>query len=203
MAATTYEADPTSLFLETVIDGRRVEFAMRSDGFLAVSYPPLPQPKVPRGRAFDFWTHTRSTRQVAVALGIALTRLEVLQTLDRNKDELKNESAQFVQASENFPFNYLSLAPPFAYIAPARLGRSGIKSTKDIVVELGDAPLVHMKWEEKSKLLGREIRVGEDVSGHIWACVSAPGAKSVAFVSASPTAQALVLATVMALTYKG
>ncbi len=198
VAETTHETDPRSLYVKAIIDGRRIDVSVRSNGYLAVSYPPLPRPNVPHWRSFDYWTRTRTPGQAANALAIALTRLEVLRSADRDKDDLRKEEMQFAPATTDFPFEALSVALPFKYGGDSKPRRIRFQGERSLVVELQAAP-TKLRWEEKRSLAGHELRWGEDSSGRSWA---ASDVKSAAFRTSEPSAQGMVLAILMALTHK-
>lgn len=200
MAATTKEALPSSLFVKVLLDGRLVEVAVKSDGFIAVSYPPVPRPNVPGWQSFDYWTTAKGADEAANALMIALTRLEVPGARDRNAEALSDTRVRFASGTQEFPFDGLSVTPPCTFGSGPPIG---FMIEKGVTVYLDSKASTEAKWKVERSLLGRSVSWGEDRSGHAWATVSAPGRYSNRFVSSAATPKAIVLAILMALTYNG
>lgn len=202
MAATTHEGDPASLYIRAIVDGRRIDVAVRADGYLAVSYPPIPDPKVPYFRSFDYWTVTKTARQTAQAIAISLTRLEVRRSSDRKKDGPSLKEAEFAPTTPGFPFDSISVGSNYSFVGPSQSGGVSFDDRKGLVVALQAAAPAKSKWEERMSLVGRELRWGEDASGHLWASASASGSKAAVFVASASKPRAAALAILMALTYK-
>jgi|GEM_PF-3368921 len=199
MALTTHEANAQSLLVRAIIDRRRVDVAVRKDGYLAVSYPPSNgQPY--HGLCFDYWTQAKTARQAAKALAICLTRLDVLQR-EGDRDKLSPEelsAAPYSKATADYPFEHLRAFVPFEYNLDSKSGRAYFRGQEGRTVERQPgSPPTSGKWEDNLSLLGRTIRWGEDASGHGWAT-----AGPAVFVCSAATPQSMVLAILAAMAYK-
>ena len=196
MALTTQEADPQSLLVRAVFDRRRVDVAVREDGYTAVSYPPSNgQPYY--GLCFDYWTRAKTVRQAAKALAICLTRLDVLQP-QGDRDKLTPEELALVApATSRHPFDHLAVSFAFAYTVDSKSNRIYFTGRDGAVVERQTgSPPSDGKWKDKLSVLGRTIRWGEDASGRVWAAGSAM------FVSSAAKPQEMALAILAAMAYK-
>jgi hypothetical protein len=202
MAATTREADPAALLVRSIVDGRRVDVAVRDDGQVVVSY--LPQVQDGRlGRwSFDYWTKTTSGRQAAQAVMISLTRLDVLRTKDRDAEAAQENLEELGPVDADFPFPGLRVWSGFEYLQdPKWPGFRNARPTEWSVVMQEKVPGA-VKWEAQATLVGREIRWGESELGQAWASVAEKGGKPTVAVSTSAKSKGIVMAILMALTYK-
>jgi len=184
LAATTQETSPDAVSINATLDDQRVDVSVRPDGYLAVSYP--------LGR-MDFWTQTKSAREAAIALTIALSRIDF-----QNEKHPHRLKAQLLVklATADFPFQNMSVGTLFIYEPQTTEFRFRGKADQSVKVQK-EIP-AGSKWQERRMLLGHELRWGENRAGSRWATY---GDGAPAFVSSIADSRGICLAIMLAMTY--
>ena len=198
VAEVIQEMDGRSLFLRAMLDGRLVNVAVDTNGLVAVSYPPLKG--IRHSDCFDYWTQSGTTRHVAKAIMICLTRLDVLRETDRDPEHVRTSEERFSKASVEYPFASLSVHYPFRY----RVGGKdvGFELEEETVVKIGKAMPSSSNWIEISSLLGGELKVAEDTEGKLWASYALGDGKANVFMATNATRQTAALVIFAALNYQ-
>lgn len=198
VAEIIHEMDGRSLFLRAMLDGRLVNVAVDTNGLVAVSYPPLKG--IWHSDCFDYWTRSDTTRQVAKAIMICLTRLDVLRGTDRDAEFARMSEGKFSKASVEYPFANLSVHYPFKYQGGGK--DVGFELEDETFVKIGKAMPASSDWIETTSLLGRELKVAEDTEGKLWASYALGDGKANVFMATNATRRAAALVIFAALNYQ-
>ncbi|HMS54972.1 MAG TPA: hypothetical protein PKA27_06190 [Fimbriimonadaceae bacterium] len=189
-----YEMNAGTFFFSTVIERTLVHVAVAPDGLVAVSFPNDPASGYKANKwPFDYWSQPKSTREVAQAILIPLTRLDHHKPEPGDKSALKHKMLPSPQS----PFSLLQTVGKGGFLqrTPTEL------RLDSVVVSLTTSGPVKTKWSESTPLLGGTLEIAGGPDGKIWMTFSPPNRKPVTLSTADQSAPALVLGALAALSY--